>query len=94
MTMTTQIISGKFATTLVRFNMRQMKNQKPSIVRINRHKDRGWSIVQGKRFVAVNMGKTVEYYGANVFHSLYRVTSLPGTLDYTIRPVKPKASKG
>jgi len=91
--MTTQTIQGKFATTLTRFNMRQLKNQKPAIVRTNRHKDRGWSIVQGKRFVAVNMGKKVEYYGADVFHSLYRVTSIPGTLDYTIRPIKTKAKR-
>ena len=92
--MTTQTIQGKLATLIFRFNMRQVKNQKPSIVRINRYKDRGWSIVRGKRFVSINMGKRVEYYGSNVFHSLYRVTSIPGTLDYTIRPVKPKAVKG
>jgi|DEB0MinimDraft_10_1074344.scaffolds.fasta_scaffold42471_2 hypothetical protein len=77
---------NRLRTEARRFYIRS-KGIRPAIVRHNAFKDRGYSIRQGKRFLIVNLGKTVEYYG-DVFHSLYRVTSIPGTLDYTIRPVR------
>lgn len=49
---------------------------KPTIVRDNVRKDRGYSITlspKGK-FIVVNEGRRVSYYG-NPFHNVYRIAS-------------------
>lgn len=73
-----------------RLYIRHVKGMKPTIDRINKYKNRGYSIKQSARFqYVINRGKSVEYYNTQpVFHNLYRIKSLPDTLDHVIHAVK------
>lgn len=72
---------------------RLASGEKPTIVRTNAFKNRGYGITRSPKghFDVYNMGNTVAYFGSyeDVFGGrLYRITSISGTSDFIIRPTR------
>lgn len=71
----------KLAVNMTRLSY-ALAGKKPTIKRINKYRDRGYSVHASSKgnFVVVNRGKRVEYFdNGDTFWNLYRIVSFDGT---------------